>query len=308
MKMNILTRVQLGLGLEIFKTDVLQTSRSRELNSYTISAKIGTDWQTTAVRLLPDTGSGKLWVMSNKCTEPVCLERNTVAPPLRVVPSERFLIKYVSGKLEGDLVSNTVSIDEMTFPASLVMVDKIDIPVLSQLSYDGILGLGFPLPNQKDISPLSAIRDSGVLPDDRNNFKLGFAKGSNFIDFGVDPDPETRWLSLCAATLGSHFWAVTMVSPATKQSFCVVIDSGTADNYFPSELLKKGGGNFVLEAEDNPSVSFEIAKPKPGQKTTHRPSDHLANDTVIFGASFLNEYNIIHDFGNMRLAFERVAT
>jgi len=116
--------------------------------------------------VLFDTGSCEFWVPSVECekhTQPPerCGKHSQYKPALsrkfqRFSATKRMLIQYLSGKVEGDLVVEDVRVGALTVPEQVVgTAETIDVPLLDEVRWDGILGLAYPS---------SALAKKGVMP------------------------------------------------------------------------------------------------------------------------------------------------
>lgn len=133
-------------------------------------------------KVLFDTGSCEFWVPSHKChehTKPAerCSKHSQYQPPKEGVQRflstadsnkdgkggagkegkhQKMLIQYLSGKVEGDLIVEDVKVGALTVPGQVVgTADTIDVPLLDEVRWDGILGLAYPS---------SALAKKGVTP------------------------------------------------------------------------------------------------------------------------------------------------
>ena len=122
--------------------------------------------------MLFDTGSCEFWVPAEGCSKfTVPAERcakharysaaasTTAGGASRFLaaPSQRrMLIQYLSGKVEGALVTEDVRIGALTVPAQQFgAATTVDVPLLDEVAWDGIVGLAYPS---------SALARKGVTP------------------------------------------------------------------------------------------------------------------------------------------------
>jgi hypothetical protein len=126
-------------------------------------------------KVLFDTGSSELWVPSDKCQTTRCKRHQTfhsTDKSLRL--STPLHIEYLSGAVKGDLVY-----EKVTFPGyfsvnrqAVGLASQVDIVLLDDVIWDGILGLAYPTPAQLDIGTLP-IFDTMIEQGTLTKQKLG---------------------------------------------------------------------------------------------------------------------------------------
>jgi Eukaryotic aspartyl protease len=117
-----------------------------------------------------DTGSCEFWVPSETCsrfTQPVdrCSKHaryditkssSNAAARFASTPNQRMLIQYLSGKVEGDLITEEVRVGDLVVAdQQFGAAETIDVPLLDSVHWDGIVGLAYPS---------SALARTGVTP------------------------------------------------------------------------------------------------------------------------------------------------
>lgn len=56
----------------------------------------------------------------------------------------------MSGKVQGDMIYETITIGDLTVQNQVIgMANQVDIPLLEDVTWDGILGLAYPNSNLK---------------------------------------------------------------------------------------------------------------------------------------------------------------
>ena len=128
-----------SIGLE---QDVLN---EKQISTYYARVQIG----PVEFRMLMDTGSYELWVPSDQCDTDRCrLHRRypwSRTDSWRHHTSRRFKVKYLSGQVEGSLVTERLVIDGLEIPRIAVgAASDVDIRLLDDIAWDGILGLAYP--------------------------------------------------------------------------------------------------------------------------------------------------------------------
>jgi len=121
-------------------------------------------------KVLFDTGSCEFWVPSSECTTGRCM-RHSRFPwdpnNSRLASSTGMNIQYLSGRVAGDMVYETVQLGDIEVKNQVVGLAKVvDIDLLDDVKWDGILGLAYPNPTlqQQGITPLfDTIVNSKVL-------------------------------------------------------------------------------------------------------------------------------------------------
>lgn len=122
----------------------------------------------TNFRVLFDTGSCEFWVPSMVCNTERC-NRHARLPTGgdRLATSVPMNIQYLSGKVQGDMMFEDVVLGDITVKNQVVGVAKVvDIELLDDVRWDGILGLAYPNPTltQQGVTPIfDTILKSRVL-------------------------------------------------------------------------------------------------------------------------------------------------
>jgi len=102
-------------------------------------------------KILFDTGSSELWVPSDKCQTARCKRHQAfheTEHDLRLATKEPLDIEYLSGAVKGSLV-----FEKIRFPGNFEvdrqvvgLASTVDIVLLDEVIWDGILGLSYPTP------------------------------------------------------------------------------------------------------------------------------------------------------------------
>jgi cathepsin D len=98
-------------------------------------------------KMLFDTGSCHFWVPGENCTTSRCLSHHKyqMTSDLVVIDGSGLEISYLSGKVEGYLGNETVLIGDIVVKRQTVgIADEVNIPLLDDVEWDGIVGLSYP--------------------------------------------------------------------------------------------------------------------------------------------------------------------
>ena len=130
----------------------VQIISQKRLATYYGEVRIGGQ----AFKVLFDTGSCEFWVPASEChayTKPPerCAKHarydTATSKSYRRYKdlSKRLHIKYLSGKVEGALAVDDLTVGSLTVPGQVVgLARTIDVPLLDEVRWDGILGLAYP--------------------------------------------------------------------------------------------------------------------------------------------------------------------
>ncbi len=226
----------------------------------------GDPTKSQTFKMLFDTGSCEFWVPSSECTTKRCLThtRYTKSSTYKPYKNAQMAIQYLSGKVEGDMAIESISLGDLVVPEQVIGVAKeVEIPLLDEVIWDGILGLAYANKNlkRKGISPIfDTIISNNLLRNrgEKNQFAyyLGYDKGA--ITFGgadmrykKNMDEEFKWAPISEKS----YWTITlldirkykknqvesdndMVGNALCPDGCkAIVDTGTYLIYGPSDQL-----------------------------------------------------------------------
>ncbi|ORM39531.1 Aspartic proteinase A3 [Babesia sp. Xinjiang] len=190
--------------------------------------------ESDTFKVLFDTGSSELWVPDELCQSSACLSRKRFAREGRwtakfdqhgnYVP---ILVKYLTGEMRA--VDGTADVNLMNGitvkNANVGLATNINIPILMELPWDGILGLGFATDDQlsRGSRPLlQSIQDNSLMyPHYRNQFAYYITKTGGNVTFGGynndykrSPEDEFQWVPV--SEKGSY-WAVNLLEVSVKE-------------------------------------------------------------------------------------------
>jgi hypothetical protein len=133
-------------------------------------------------KVLFDTGSCEFWVPSEQCRTARCMRHRRFPHDnnnVRLASATGMNIQYLSGRVAGDMVYETIRLGDIEVKNQVVGLAKVvDIELLDDVKWDGILGLAYPNPSlqQQGITPLfDTIVNSRVLSGPPRNLANQFA-------------------------------------------------------------------------------------------------------------------------------------
>ncbi|KAJ9052089.1 aspartic proteinase precursor [Entomophthora muscae] len=171
-----------------------------------------------------DTGSSDLWVPKYQGTRPHNKAGFSHQNSSSYKPSKgRFSVQYGTGKIEGQLLSDTVVIGKVAISEQIFGVGEGDMRAFSG-SFDGILGLGFPSLSANRIpSPLHSMVSNDVLTLPQLSVWLSHDRSKGELMFGgSDPARYTGGINFVNLTQ-QKYWEValkgvshSLASPASR--------------------------------------------------------------------------------------------
>lgn len=282
----------------------------------------------TAFRVLFDTGSCEFWVPSDACETARCT-RHTRFPThgahFHTALAEPLNIQYLSGKVVGQMVHEMVRLGDVTVEGQIVgLADTVDIELLDDVVWDGILGLAYPNPSLTasgavplfdNIISKRILTDRGLanqfayyIDDGRGAVTLG---GAN-CDLIVEPDAPT---SECidrfqfVPVVEKAYWTIQISDVhvrypdgSERSNICApggckaIVDTGTYLVYGPQEQVNGMLSSTMSGCQQYtsmPEVTFDFAV-APGDapvSVTLRPIDYIlkfrvsGNDDCVVGIS-----------------------
>lgn len=261
-----------------------------------VGTGVGTNAQEIqSFKMLFDTGSCEFWIPSYKCTTTRCLthQRYSISNTFQQYNGAAMSIQYLSGKVQGEMAKETIHLGDLVVPGQVIgIAHEVQIPLLDEVIWDGILGLAYPNANLKrqKIKPLfDNIISQGLLTNkaEKNQFAyyLGPEKGA--ITFGgadmkfkKSVHDEFLWAPISE----ENYWTISLLDVRfedrdsslntdggeeiePKRKLCpngckAIIDTGTYLIYGPSEVLHKYFKEMSLDScdrkKDLPNIIFEF--------------------------------------------------
>jgi hypothetical protein len=173
-------------------------------------------------KMLFDTGSCEFWIPSAQCNTNRCKTHNRYARSntYESYQGSKMAIQYLSGKVEGDMAWEDIFLGDLRVPKQVIgIADNVEIPLLDEVIWDGILGLAYANKNlrNKHINTLfDNIINQGLLHSrgEKNQFAyyLGWDKGA--ITFGgadmrfkKNMDEEFKWAPISER----NYWTITLL-------------------------------------------------------------------------------------------------
>ncbi|KAK6108873.1 Eukaryotic aspartyl protease family protein [Brugia pahangi] len=240
---------------------VLRETRMTEFleymdNIYLINITIGSPPQN--LKVVPDTGSSDLWVISIDCKSNSCIEGGNMHTKNRFDPSksstyssygQNFSITYALGYSKGILGIDQLSFADLTVANQIFGLANHIAVSFGNFSMDGIMGLAWPAlssfqvttPMQNIISeldfPIMTVYLSPYLETSMDETDGGVITFGNF-DFDNCETVE-RWVQITSQT----FWQFTIKGVKvnlheTTSWQQAISDTGTSYLQIPSFLMK----------------------------------------------------------------------
>ena len=94
--------------------------------------------------MLFDTGSCEFWIPSIQCNSKRCLTHSRYSKSDTFTPynTSKMAIQYLSGKVEGEMCKENIGLGDLIIPHQVIGVAReVEIPLLDEVIWDGILGL-----------------------------------------------------------------------------------------------------------------------------------------------------------------------
>lgn len=227
----------------------------------------GDSSKTQTFKMLFDTGSCEFWIPSSECTTKRCLTHNrySKSDTYRSYKNAKMSIQYLSGKVEGDMCMENIGLGDLMIQGQVIGVaNEVEIPLLDEVIWDGILGLAYPNKNlqHKGISPLfDSIIKQGLLHKrgEKNQFSyyLGLDRGAIIFGgadmrFKQNVNEEFKWSPISE----KNYWTITLMDikkykpnvntnseEMSRGALCPygcksIVDTGTYLIYGPSDQLQ----------------------------------------------------------------------
>jgi len=259
----------------------LQKQETTHMASY--SGIVGIGGQS--FRVMIDTGSREFWVPGPRCKEftpaSICDIHHRFNPTLsptyqRYANGEKMSLRYVSGKLEGPLGYDTVSLGALTVPhQTFAAANQINIPLMSSVQWDGILGLAYPYitPGSRNVHPLfDHVMRQKLLKKNIFSYYLGHKGGA--LTFG---SVNTKYLAVAPArnplesfayvkVVKHRYWTIgiedielqygndppisTGVCENKPNNYCLaIVDTGTSNIYGPHDQFQGSLHEIFIKKE-----------------------------------------------------------
>lgn len=267
------------------------------IGEYDVNEKI----KTNVFNVLFDTGSSEFWVPYETCKDPSCLNHN------KYVKSKTFRhkynktgmpstleIDYLSGKLTGFDGYDSVFIgDDLIVPnTNIAFATSVNIPLLEEFHWDGILGLGFGNDDSKSRGIktfLDTLVDSNVMTERnlKNQFGYYLSETGGTVTFGgIDnnlkrsPEEDFVWAPI---TTEMGFWTIDLLGIRKEKAIPVeemhnkkndiivkiegfhdggkksVVDTGTFLIYAPKKTMENYLSDIKISScEDKKNLPYLI--------------------------------------------------
>lgn len=265
--LSLRSQLRLDSQFPLVKQDV----RQDQMTTFYGELRIGSN-PTSVFKVLFDTGSSEVWVPDAQCLSSVCQKKalyRKSATFRQPTPHYSIQIQYLSGSIQGIQATETLAFgDGFVIPQQTVdFATYIDIPVLSDITWDGIVGLGFQTADQhsKGQLPLvETIRANRLLVSKglRNQVAFHFHPINGSLTFGgmdeslAKRSDHTNWVPVSA----SQYWRVRLKgarfffgdlptsSPEHDSNYVSlpdeaqsIVDTGTYLSYVSAERTSNSG-------------------------------------------------------------------
>eukprot|EP00742_Colponemidia_sp_Colp-10_P000450 GILJ01000491.1.p1 GENE.GILJ01000491.1~~GILJ01000491.1.p1 ORF type:complete len:437 (+),score=60.40 GILJ01000491.1:76-1386(+) len=282
-----------------------QVVAEKRLATYYGDIGIGSN-PSTYFKVLFDTGSCEFWVPGGSCTTTRCSSHtryrksSSYRPyiPLGSSTEAPMSIQYLSGKVNGVMGMDTVLLGDLAVPGQIIGVaTDVDIPLLDEVVWDGILGLAYPNQNliNQGIMPLfDNMINQRILTNagEANQFAYYLGADRGAITFGGadlrykrSPEEDFVWSPISE----KNYWTVTLLDvkkiypnnnnnflnggeavPVPKQDgqpLCptgckTIVDTGTYLIYGPRSDVQGYLGDVQIHSCDEkrnlPNLAFEL--------------------------------------------------
>jgi len=182
----------------------------------------GDPTKTQTFKMLFDTGSCEFWIPSDICTTSRCLSHTRYSKSQSFNPyrNSKMAIQYLSGKVEGIMATESIGLGDLIIPNQVIGVAKeVNIPLLDEVIWDGILGLAYPNKNLKKqgIKPLFdniIYQNLLKIRGEANQFAYYLGHDNGSITFGGadmkfknNINEEFKW----APITEKNYWTITLV-------------------------------------------------------------------------------------------------
>ncbi|XP_026191083.1 gastricsin-like [Cyclospora cayetanensis] len=257
-----------------------QVLASKKLATYFANIEIGTDPVST-FRVLFDTGSCEFWVPDESCLSKQCRghrkyrKSSTFEGRFNEDGTPSLMdVQYLSGSLQGYDGYETVHLSDGIFVphTNIGFATRLDIPLLQDLEWDGIVGLGFKNHeiSERGVLPfVDRIVSSQVLKKRKlaNQFAYYLSADGGALTFGgadlskkESPAEEFSW---AAVDPSNSYWTAGGAS---------IIDTGTYLIYAPTVVMDRYLSDLHISSckdkDSLPDLVFQFkGVPKNGQPT-----------------------------------------
>ncbi|CAA9987236.1 aspartyl protease, putative [Plasmodium knowlesi strain H] len=257
--------------IKLIKEDI----PSKKMTTYYGQVAIG-EKSENVINVLFDTGSTEFWIPFENCRGDNFPDSHNKYKRTKSFKNKfnkegiptLLEINYLSGKIIGFDGYDTIKLGaNLSVPnTNIAFATKIEIPVLEEFKWDGILGLGFENADsrQRGIKPfLDHLKDENILTEMgyKNQFGYYLSDGGGFITFGgVDnrlkrsPEEEVMW-SPVSTDMG--FWTIDIMGVRKEYAPDVSVKGKVDEVVVKYEGFHDGGKKSIVD-----TGTFFIYAPK----------------------------------------------
>jgi hypothetical protein len=283
---------------------------------------VNADSKATPFKALFDTGSCEFWVPSSECTTQRCEAHDRFPATGRERKIEHSMnIQYLSGKVQGDMIKTEVILGDLKVKGQVVGLGRVvEIDLLDDVEWDGILGLAYPNPtlNAQGVVPLFDNVISQNLLHERklsNQFAYYIDDEKGAVTFGgANCDLLHANTAECinrfqfVPVTEQTYWTITIRDVRVKypgqqerSGFCpeggckAIVDTGTYLVYGPSSqvaaMMDRSLNGCDLAGLPDLHFDFHVRAGEPPQTVTLKPIDYVlkfrndGRDECVMGVS-----------------------
>ncbi|KAG5982102.1 hypothetical protein E4U55_002280 [Claviceps digitariae] len=304
--------------------------------SYFVTAKVGS--KNKELYLLLDTGAGSTWVMGSSCTDKPCTMHNsfgTSDSDTLVNSKKSFSISYGSGTVEGNLITDVISVGGMSVKYMFGLASKASDD-FTHFAFDGILGMSMNKGASDNF--LSALADGNKL--EKNIFGVALnraADGRNNgeVRFGAtNPDKYQGDISYTSVASKGQDWSIVIDDmayggkKAGNGGVLAYIDTGTSFVFGPGDRVKKlhaiipgsssaDGLTYTVPCDSSDDLTFTFSgvdyrlspkdwispKDNEGKCTSNIYGHEVVDGAWLLGDTFLKNVYTVFDRDQGRIGF-----
>jgi len=307
------------------KTSLLQTQDVPLTEEVLTDKRLATYYSTFNIggslfRVLLDTGSAEMWIPSDQCQTDRCHRHHlfpTSTSGFRLASQTPLDIEYLSGAVRGQLAYQDIIIGDVHVTNQVVgLANVVDIDLLDDVEWDGIVGFAYPnpqltqagaLPFFDNIMHQQILKKQGLanqfayyIDDTKGSLSFGGADCDLVVPKGTPEDECINKFGFTSVTKHSY-WTIKLhdvhiqypgkdkISGFCPEEGCeAIVDSGTYLIYGPDDQVHRMLDTISSCSDVNalPDITFEIPNADstgPNLLLTIRPIDYVLEFAVNGG-------------------------
>ncbi|KAM3456563.1 hypothetical protein MY5147_001975 [Beauveria neobassiana] len=308
---------------------------------YSYFIQVGLGSKGTKAYMLVDTGAGSSWVMGTDCSSEACAKHDTFGSGQSdslTISDKDFSIAYGSGKVNGKLATDTISVAGMTMKYQFGLASTTSNE-FKDFAFDGILGLS--MGSGASANFLTTMISSGAVKSAVFGVALSRAADggtSGEIKFGgTNSAKYTGDISYTPLASKEGDWTINLDDMSFNGEKAGVggkfayIDTGTTYIFGPSSITdklhavitgsKKQGAYYSVPCDSTtpiivtfsgvdykiPAKDWIAPKNKDGTCFSNIYGQEVVKDSWLLGATFLKNVYAVFDKDGSRIGFARTA-